>query len=51
MWRLNTSTSIRYILVVCVIYLPCGTLYLHRDFTGVRENLNATKQSIQLCLL
>ena len=26
--------------------LPNGTLYLHRDFTGVRGNLNAMK----LCL-
>ena len=33
MWRLNTSTCIRYILVVRVIGLPCGTLYLHRDFS------------------
>ena len=28
-----------------------GTLYLHRDFTGVRGNMNAMKHSIELCLL
>ena len=28
-----------------------GTLYLHRDFTGVRGNQNAMKHSIELCLL
>ena len=26
------------------------TLYLQRDFTGVRGNLNAMKHSIELCL-
>ena len=26
-------------------------LYLHRDFTGIRENLNAMKRSIEICLL
>ena len=31
--------------------LPNGTLYLHRDFTVVRGNLNAMKHSIELCLL
>ena len=31
--------------------LPYGTLYLHRDYTGVRENLNAMKHSSELCLL
>ena len=51
MWRLNSSTCIRYILVVCVIQPSFGTLYLHRDFTGVRGNLNAMKHSIKLCLL
>ena len=28
-----------------------ATLYLHRDFTGIHENVNAMKQSIELCLL
>ena len=31
--------------------LPYCTLYLHRDFTGIRENLNAKKHGIELCLL
>ena len=31
--------------------LPNGTLYLLRDFTRVRGNLNAMKQSIERCLL
>ena len=31
--------------------LPNGTLYLLRNFTGVRGNLNAMKQSIERCLL
>ena len=30
---------------------PYGTLHLHRYFTGVRGNLNATRYSIELCLL
>ena len=30
---------------------PNGTLYLHRDFTGVRGNRNAMKHSIEPCLL
>ena len=49
MWILNTNTCIRYIFVVCVIK-PYDMLNLHRDFTGVRENLNAMKHSIELCL-
>ena len=28
-----------------------GTLSLHRDFTGIREDLNAMKHSIEPCLL
>ena len=34
-----------------VEYSLLCTLYLHRDFTGVRGNLNAMKHSIELCLL
>ena len=30
--------------------LPYDTLYLHRDFTGIRKKLNAKKHSIELCL-
>ena len=30
---------------------PYGTLYLHHDFTGIRENLNAKKHNIEICLL
>ena len=47
MGRLNTS--IRNILVFCVIYsLPYMyiTLYLRRDSTGIRENLNAVTQTL-----
>ena len=51
MWTLNTSTFILSILVVYECNLPYGTLYLHRDFTGIRGNLNAMKHSIELCLL
>ena len=41
-----------YIGSLCnVAFLGNGTLYLHRDFTGVRGNLNAMKHSIELCLL
>ena len=47
MWRLDTSTRIRYILVICVMQLPYSTLYMHRDFTGARGNLNAMKHSIE----
>ena len=31
--------------------LSNDSLYLHRDFTSVRGNLNAMKHSIELCLL
>ena len=34
-----------------IAFLMAVTLYLHRDFTGVRGNLNAMKHSIELCLL
>ena len=27
------------------------TLYLHRDFTAIREKLNVMKYSIELCFL
>ena len=27
------------------------SLYMHRDFTGIHENVNAVKHSIELCLL
>ena len=27
------------------------TIYLHRDFSGIPEHLNAMKHSIELCLL
>ena len=49
------STSIRNILVVCVIYKRLSykyiTLYLHLDLTGIHENLNAVKHSIKIYLL
>ena len=36
---------------LCNVAFPNGTIYLHRDSTGVRENLNAMKHSTELCLL
>ena len=56
MWRLNTSTYMRRILVACVLNV-CSppsmyfTLYLRRDPTGTCENLNAMKHSTELCIL
>ena len=47
MWRTNTSLCILNIFVVCVKLRA----YLHRDFTGVHESLNAMKHSIEMCLL
>ena len=47
MWILNTNTYGSFV----YYSLPYDTLYLHRDFTGVRKNLNAMKNSIELCLL
>ena len=40
-----------YIGSLCNVAFSCSTLYLHRDFTGVRGNRNAMKHSIELCLL
>ena len=37
--QINVETQHKHILVV-LCSLPYGTLYLHRDFTGVRGNLN-----------
>ena len=50
MWILNTRTMscILDILVVCVIKPSLCDVYLNRDFTGICENLNALKNSIEI---
>ena len=50
MWKLNTSTCIHDTLVVCVIYSLFYMYIVHRDSTGIRENLNGMKHSFELCL-
>ena len=47
----NVETQHKHMYSLYIGSLPYGTLYLHRDYTGVRENLNAMKHSSELCLL
>ena len=36
---------------LCNIVFPMSQFHLHRDFTDIRESLNAMKHSFELCLL
>ena len=41
----NVETQHKHMYSLYIGSLPYGTLYLHRDYTGVRENLNAVSSA------
>ena len=47
----NVETQHNILVNVVCLLETYVLLYLHRDFTCIRENLNAMKHSTKLCIL